>query len=182
MTTVHDMGDTISTWSGYDIIDSLYFIYLLKKYKVFCFTRIAPPKFKNYKTLSYVHNSALIVPATKISTEDSHILRNYYIQYCNKLLPCFKKDSNSPRKDVDIIPLRITLIVKPKTSGGHANMAFIRLSENIVEFVEPHGKYMGSKKYDNPTIAKHFKLFVECLNQVVASKNIQHHFSTVLPN
>ena len=182
MTTVHDMGDTIITWAGYDLIDSLFFIYLLKKYKVFCFTRTAPPKFRNYKSLSYIHNSALVVPATKLSTEDSHILRNYYMQYCNKLLPCFKSDHNSPRKDVDIIPIRITLIIDPKSNGGHANIAFIRLRENIVEFVEPHGKYMGSKKYDNATIASHFMLFVECLNQVVASKNIEHNFSTVLPN
>ena len=182
MTTIHDMGDNISTWSGYDTIDSLYFIYLLKKYKVFCFTRTAPPKFKSYKTLSYIHNSTLVVPATKLTKEDSSILREYFLRYCQKLIPCFRKDSNSPRKDVDIIPIRITLIVKPKTSGGHANIAFIRLRENIVEFVEPHGKYMGSTKYDNITIAKHFKLFVECLNQVVASKKVEHNFSTVLPN
>lgn len=145
----------IRQWTGYDIVDTLFYLYLFNKYKNNCLI----------KTAGITSTGAL-----GLELHVMHKILNKQI-YREHLETVSKQISQCIGRNVDsiIIPMYLKM-----PDGGHANLLIYRKNDNTIEHFEPHGSYyllLSNKKINN-LIELRLKEFISILNkQLKKDKN-----------
>ena len=147
--------NVIRQWSGYDVIDTLFYLYLFNKYKQNCLIK--------YKGASSKHSLGLELqiktnlPRTEYSVYEKHLQ-----MVSIKLSECIEKNPDSI-----VIPLYIK-----KSNGGHANILIYRKKDNVIEHFEPHGsKIITRDPQNNQLIETQLNLFIAMLNEQLKKNN-----------
>jgi hypothetical protein len=146
--------EKISEYEGLATVESMFYLYLLKKYKSPCFLIDSTGDFWEILGLNlYIREF--------YSEEESAQIKNYLERLAEKLVDCINNDAN-----IIIIPLGLTLYSPGvEAPDAHANVLIYRKQFNHIEHFEPHGQ-IGSFVNDkfNNIIDLFLKLFVECVN------------------
>jgi hypothetical protein len=139
----------IRRWVGYDVIDTLFYLYLFNKYKHNCLIK--------YKGI--VSHTSLGVELNiklRMSKENKIIYNTHLNETAKQLANCIKRQP----KNI-IIPLYLKTV-----KGGHANILIYRKDGNVIEHYEPHGSYLisGVPKINDIIIAR-LDEFINLLNR-----------------
>jgi hypothetical protein len=145
--------EKISEYEGLATIESMFYLYLLKKYKSPCFLIETTGDFWEILGLNlYIREF--------YSEEESAKIKSYLERLAKNLVQCIDNDVN-----IIIIPVGLTLYSPGQDPDAHANLLIYRKQFNHIEHFEPHGQ-TGSfvnEKF-NSIIDLFLKLFVECVN------------------
>lgn len=146
--------EKISEFIGTTTIQSMFYIYLLKKYKSPCFL-IEATSGDFWEILGINLNIREVY-----SVEESSQINGYLERLAAKLVNCINNDVN-----IIIIPLGITLFYPDGKIDSHANVLIYRKKFNHIEHFEPHGKSgsFGNKNL-NSSLDLFLRLFVEYVN------------------
>lgn len=146
--------EKITEFIGLASIESMFYLYLLKKYKSPCFLIGSTGNFWEILGVNlYIRDF--------YSEEETAKIKSYLERLAKKLVDCINNDVN-----IIIIPLGLTLFTPGNQEpDDHANLLIYRKTFNHIEHFEPHGKTgsFGNEKFNN-TIDLFLKLFVECVN------------------
>ena len=146
--------EKISEFIGLASVESMFYLYLLKKYKSPCFLTDTTGNFWEILGVNlYIREF--------YSEEETAKIKSYLERLAKKLVECINNDVN-----IIIIPLGLTLFTPGNQEpDDHANLLIYRKKFNHIEHFEPHGKTgsFGNEKFNN-TIDLFLKLFVECVN------------------
>ena len=147
--------NVIRQWSGYDVIDTLFYLYLFNKYKQNCLIK--------YKGASSKHSLGLELQIkSNLSRTEYSVYEKHLRMVSIKLSECIEKNPDSI-----IIPLYIK-----KSNGGHANILIYRKKDNVIEHFEPHGsKIITQNPQNNQLIETQLNLFIAMLNEQLKKKN-----------
>jgi len=141
----------IRRWAGYDIIDTLFYLYLFNKYKNQCLVK--------YTGVS--SNTALGVELQikqRMSKIDKQIYEIYLKLISNQVANCIKRNQTN---------IVIPLYLKTK-EGGHANILIYRKQGNIIEHFEPHGsKSSFNDEKINKLVNTKLNEFISILNEIL---------------
>ena len=141
-------GETIFDFAGSSEVESLFYLYLLKKYKSDCYVGLDNKRRRLGLSLDIKVNYT-----KKENTE----MTEYLEDVATQVAECIVKG-----KTIIIIPLQI------KTSDGyHANVLIYRKNNNELEHFEPHGKFYSQDKpegYVEKTKRYLFSVFVKMIN------------------
>ena len=148
-------NNVIRKWKGYDIIDTLFYLYLFNKYKQNCLIKYEGVVAKNALGVE-------LQIKDKLSAYTYRIYNKHLRVVSKQLADCIKKNLESI-----VIPLYL------KTStGGHANLLIYRKKDHIIEHFEPHGsKYMSANKNNNQMIEIQLIRFIKMLNSELKKNN-----------
>ena len=168
-----EKGSSIGDFVGSEDIESLFFIYLLKKYKSDCFIGVG----KEITGVG-VHNIRLLGLTLLIGNEtDIARTREDYLRLCTYLaeqvVTCIRSGSN-----VIVIPVNMTFLKYNddgtnkieggynKTSG-HANVLIYRRKFNHIEHYDPHGQNfeVDPTKHDTRAIQSMMTQFISAINE-----------------
>lgn len=144
--------ETITEFIGSTIIQAMFYIYLLKKYKSPCFLT---------ETFDFWEILGINLKIREIySVEESSQINGYLAKLAAKLVNCINNDVN-----IIIIPLNIALFYPDGKIDSHANVLIYRKKFNHIEHFEPHGKSgsFGNKNL-NSSLDLFLRLFVEYVN------------------
>ena len=146
--------EKISEFIGTTTIQSMFYIYLLKKYKSPCFL-IEETSGDFWEILGI--NLKI---REFYSVEESSQINGYLERLATKLVNCINNDVN-----IIIIPLGITLFYPDGKIDSHANVLIYRKKFNHIEHFEPHGKSgsFGNKDL-NSSLDLFLRLFVDYVN------------------
>jgi hypothetical protein len=146
----------IRKWGGYDIIDTLFYLYLFNKYKNNCLV----------KYMGVISNNSLGVELQI----KQRIVQSDKIRYKKHLTEVSKQISECIRRKPDSIVIPLYL----KTSkGGHANILIYRKKNNVIEHFEPHGaQYSRTDIKTNNLINLKLDEFIDTLNATLKKDNI----------
>ena len=146
--------EKISDFAGLAITESMFYLYLLKKYKSPCFLIDCTGDFWEILGLNlYIREF--------YSQEETAKIKSYLERLSKSLVECINNDVN-----IIIIPLGLMLYSPGvEEPDAHANVLIYRKQFNHIEHFEPHGQTgsFGNEKFNN-TIDLFLKLFVECVN------------------
>jgi len=147
--------NVIRQWSGYDVIDTLFYLYLFNKYKQNCLIK--------YKGASSKHSLGLELQINTNLSRNQYSAYEKHLQMVSiKLSECIEKNPDSI-----IIPLYLK-----KSNGGHANILIYRKKDNVIEHFEPHGSKMITRDpQNNQLIETQLNLFIAMLNEQLKKKN-----------
>ena len=147
--------NVIRQWSGYDVIDTLFYLYLFNKYKQNCLIK--------YKGASSKHSLGLELQIkTNLSRNEYSVYEKHLQMVSIKLSECIEKNPDSI-----VIPLYIK-----KSDGGHANILIYRKKDNVIEHFEPHGsKIITRDPQNNQLIETQLNLFIAMLNEQLKKNN-----------
>ena len=147
--------NVIRQWSGYDVIDTLFYLYLFNKYKQNCLIK--------YKGASSKHSLGLELQIkTNLSRSEYSVYEKHLQMVSIKLSECIEKNPDSI-----VIPLYIK-----KSDGGHANILIYRKKDNVIEHFEPHGsKIITRDPQNNQLIETQLNLFIAMLNEQLKKNN-----------
>ena len=141
-------GETIFDFAGSSEVESLFYLYLLKKYKSDCYVGLE----KKQRRLGL----SIDIKA-HYTKEEMKVIEEYLNDVASQVADCIIRG-----KTIIIIPLQI------KTSDGyHANVLIYRKNNNELEHFEPHGKFYNSSEpegYIEKTKDKLFNIFVKIIN------------------
>jgi hypothetical protein len=150
-------NNEIKRWTGTDIIDILFYLYLFNKYKHNCLLKHKAATSANSIGLELLIKEDKDIPIEKQTIEKTHI-----IEIAKQLANCIKKDLTSI-----VIPLYLKM-----SKGGHANLLIYRKKNNVIEHFEPRGSGFF---YNAPIIHKliNYKLneFISILNKELPKKS-----------
>jgi hypothetical protein len=141
----------IRRWSGYDIIDTLFYLYLFNKYKNQCLIQ--------YKGVTSKNALGVELQIKQRMTQlDKQVYQTHLNEVASQLANCIKKEPTSI-----VIPLYL------KTAkGGHANILIYRKDGNVIEHFEPHGdKYSYSDQKINDLVDRRLNDFIKVLNNIL---------------
>jgi hypothetical protein len=141
-------GETIFDFAGSSIVESLFYLYLIKKYKSDCYVGVENKKNRRI---------GLTIDMTSINNEKEKMkLYEYLNEVAIQVADCIIKG-----KKIIIIPLQLML-----KKGNHANVLIYRKTYNELEHFEPHGKFFNDNKYGEFEEKKKyiFDLFVKLIN------------------
>lgn len=148
-------NNIIRQWPGYDLFDTLFYLYLFNKYKNNCLI-----KYKGVTSNMSLGLELQIVP--RFSQRDSAIYQEHLVNISKQLANCIGRNLNSV-----IIPLYLKT---PK--GGHANVLIYRKKDNVIEHFEPHGsKFSGSNDKTNKLIELRLDEFIAMVNSHLKKHN-----------
>ena len=147
--------NVIRQWSGYDVIDTLFYLYLFNKYKQNCLIK--------YKGASSKHSLGLELQINTNLSRNGYSAYEKHLQMVSiKLSECIEKNP-----DCIIIPLYLK-----KSTGGHANILIYRKKDNVIEHFEPHGsKMITGNPQNNQSIETQLNLFIAMLNDQLKKNN-----------
>ena len=147
--------NVIRQWSGYDVIDTLFYLYLFNKYKQNCLIK--------YKGANSKHSLGLELQIkTNLSRNEYSVYEKHLRMVSIKLSECIEKNPDSI-----VIPLYIK-----KSDGGHANILIYRKKDNVIEHFEPHGsKIITRDPQNNQLIETQLNLFIAMLNEQLKKNN-----------
>ena len=146
--------ETITEFIGASLIEAMFYLYLLKKYKSPCFLIEA--------TTGYFWEILGINLKVRefYSEDESDFINEYLERLAVKLVNCINNDVN-----IIIIPLGLTLYFSDGTEDGHANVLIYRKQFNHIEHFEPHGQTgLFDNEKLNSSINLFLKIFVEYVN------------------
>jgi len=143
----------IRRWPGYDIIDTLFYLYLFNKYKNKCLI-------KHKGLTSDISLGLELQIQTRILQKNKY--QEHLKSVAEQLVACIERGIASI-----VIPLYL------KTpEGGHANILIYRKKDNVIEHFEPHGsRYLGSSDKFNKLIDKKLNEFILVLNNQLKKIN-----------
>jgi len=139
-------------WVGSFVISTLYYIYLLRKYKSNCYIINKHENTGSFEIL-YI---GLDIELT--NTRDYH--HTQFHKTAKQLINCINRNVSTI-----IIPVNYR---RPGSGGGHANLLIYRRVDNMIEHFEPHGSVPDSSQ-DN--FADLVKSFVDTLNELLAKES-----------
>ena len=142
-------NNIIKQWSGHNIVDTFFYLYLFNKYKHNCFIR--------YKTSpeAIVLGLELLIKEKKDSTiEEYNNYEKHLRQIAMQLTNCINKGLPTI-----IIPLYLKL-----PNLGHANLLIYRQKNNVIEHFEPHGSRFRTPTKNMKYINKKLDEFISILN------------------
>lgn len=155
----------IRCWFGYDIIDSLFYLYLFHKYKNQCLIQYSG------STSKYGLGVELQIKQ-KMSVHDKNVYKTHLVEVAKQLADCIKREPTS---------IVIPLYLKTK-KGGHANILIYRKNGNVIEHFEPHGeKFYSLDIKINKLIDKRLNEFINILNNIL-KKDKSHSVTLVSSN
>ena len=143
-------NNIIKQWSGHNIVDTFFYLYLFNKYKHNCFIR--------YKTSpeAIVLGLELLIKEKKDSTiEEYNNYEKHLRQIAMQLTNCINKGLPTI-----IIPLYLKL-----PNLGHANLLIYRQKNNVIEHFEPHGSHIRMPAKNRQSINKKLDEFISILNK-----------------
>ena len=147
--------NVIRQWSGYDVIDTLFYLYLFNKYKQNCLIKYKGASSKNSLGLE-------LQIKTNLSRTEYSVYEKHLQMVSIKLSECIEKNPDSI-----VIPLYIK-----KSNGGHANILIYRKKDNVIEHFEPHGSKMITRDpQNNQLIQTQLNLFIAMLNDQLKKNN-----------
>ena len=142
-------GETIYDFVGSGYVESLFYLYLLKKYKSYCY--VGNEKKKRRLGLA-------IDIKDKYPKKEMKELEEYLEDVASQVAECIVKG-----KTIIIIPLQIKV-----EEGYHANVLIYRKNNNQLEHFEPHGKFYEFRKEEKGNVEKTkvklFNIFVKMIN------------------
>ena len=145
MDVLNKSGEQVSHFAGYETIQELFYIYLLKKYKNHC--------------LLINSTTYLIIDINLVKKTISKAQKTIFATYAKQVCACIKKD-------VETIIMPFTLRFEDNTA--HANIMIYRKKTNQIEHFEPHGGYYyGSDTHEreyNKLIHNNLMALVEQIN------------------
>jgi hypothetical protein len=152
MDQLNRSGEVLSNFIGIQQVESLFYIYLLKKYKNRCFL-FKPPNYLNI---------LINLTTVRVSKDQLMLFNNIALQICK----CIKQD-------MEIIIIPFSLIFRgDKVKGEHANVMIYRKRTNQIEHFEPHGGsflgYTVRKREYNDRIQSRLTFFTSLINVCLA--------------
>ena len=149
-------GETISAFAGEQTIETIFQLYLIKKYKSKCVVENKDLK-KDQRALGITINLKL-----KYTPAEEKIMKEEFTRFSKKITECVEKGEK-----IIIIPLGYN-----KGRGGHANILIYRRDSNVIEHFEPHGgEYIDNTKLQD-SIKKTMLFFTSILNSEFKKKGI----------
>ena len=153
--------DVIPFFVGLPIIESMFYLYLFKKYGNKCFLA---DKFAKYDPKNPLHE--IIGIALPIYNEYTKEMMDPITKYMNnvatKFVKCIERGS-----DIIIIPLDLIMMENNGNRTAHANVLVYRKKFNHIEHFEPHGnRYYGNNCVSFvKSINLLIRIFIGCINQ-----------------
>jgi hypothetical protein len=135
----------ITDFIGLQLIDSMFYLYLFKKYKTPCF--LIEPTNDFWDILGLNLNIREVY-----SAEEQGQISCYLVNLAKKLVECIINDVN-----IIIIPLTLLFYSDGKRTA-HANVLIYRKKFNHIEHFEPHGK---TGLFNNNELNKSIELFIK---------------------
>ena len=153
LTTLNKIGkEKILTFIGSNEVETMFYLYLFKKYKSNCFLY---DKDVLKQTLGRRILGMSIHINTKYEPQEKKEIEDQLIILADVLVNCIKKDAK-----IIIIPVQLVF-----TDGCHANVLIYRKNLNQIEHFEPHGKnYSTHDDNTNKIILGWMKFFVSRIN------------------
>lgn len=140
--------NNLQLFGGYGIIDTMFYMYLFKKYNSSCYILDD----KNY--------SVGLTINTDIYKQEQY---DFYEYVSYRLVNCIKNGAN-----IVIIPLTILF-----DGTGHRNLLVYRKKNNVIEHFEPHGSNILILNRDVPKfIVESLNSFIETLNDDLKKANL----------
>jgi hypothetical protein len=147
--------NVIRQWPGYDIIDTLFYLYLFNKYKNNCLIK-HPGITSNIALGLELHVTEKVA--------NRKIYKDHLLSVSKQLSECIGRNLNS---------IVIPLYLKSITNGGHANLLIYRKNNNTIEHFEPHGAYysLSTNNQMNKLIDIRLNEFMSILNKQLKQNN-----------
>jgi len=147
--------NVIRQWPGYDIIDTLFYLYLFNKYKNNCLIK-HPGITSNIALGLELHVTEKVA--------NRKIYKDHLLSVSKQLSECIGRNLNS---------IVIPLYLKSITNGGHANLLIYRKNNNTIEHFEPHGAYysLSTNNQMNKLIDIRLNEFMSFLNKQLKKNN-----------
>jgi len=144
----------IRQWPGYDIIDTLFYLYLFNKYKNNCLI-------KHKGIISNIALGLELHIRAKVANIKNY--KDHLENVSNQLSECIGRNLNSI-----VIPLYLK-----GSNGGHANLLIYRRNDHTIEHFEPHGAYysLSTNEQANKLIDIRLKEFMRILNKQLKKIN-----------
>jgi hypothetical protein len=149
-------GETIYAFAGEQTIETIFQLYLIKKYKSKCVVEHKSLK-PGDRPLGITINLKM-----KYTSVEENIMREEFTHFSKKIAECVEKGEK-----IIIIPLGYY-----RGKGGHANILIYRRDSNVIEHFEPHGgDYIGNEKLQN-SVKKIMLFFTSILNSEFKKKGV----------
>jgi hypothetical protein len=152
-------GETIVTICGYSNIESLFYLYLIKKYKSKCVAKKTNLLDKQDTLLGMSINIKM-----KLTKEEEAEMREQFINLAKTLTKCIKKG-----EETIIIPLNY---YKGFLPVGHSNVLIYRRRTNAIEHFEPHGGEFKESEKEQANIERKIDFFIRIFNAELKKDNI----------
>lgn len=156
----------IPHFSGTSLIESMFFLYLFKKYKTPCY--LIEDYTSGYEILG------ITLPIENEYTEKSLTpIIEYLKSIASKLVKCILNGTN-----IIMIPLELKIYNNTDESMDHANMLIYRKKYNHIEHFEPHGQKFMAESIENEVLIQQstnllLKIFVESINEELLAHSHQ---------
>ena len=144
-------GETIVTICGYSNIESLFYLYLIKKYKSKCLTKKTKLLDRQDTLLGMSINIKM-----KLTKEEEAEMREQFLNLAKTLIKCIKKG-----EETIIIPLNY---YKGFLPVGHSNVLIYRRRTNVIEHFEPHGGLFKQSEKEQENIERKIDFFIRIFN------------------
>jgi len=146
----------VRQWSGYEIIDTLFYLYLFNKYKNNCLIK-HPGITSNIALGLELHITEKVA--------NRKIYKDHLLSVSKQLSECIGRNLNSI-----VIPLYLKTT---NGNGGHANLLIYRKNDNTIEHFEPHGAYylLSTNNQMNKLIDIRLNEFMSILNKQLKQNN-----------
>jgi hypothetical protein len=152
-------GETIVTICGYSNIESLFYLYLIKKYKSKCVTKKTKLLDKQDTLLGMSINIKM-----KLTREEEAEMREQFVNLAKTLTKCIKKG-----EETIIIPLNY---YKGLLRVGHSNVLIYRRRTNVIEHFEPHGGLFKQSEKEQANIERKIDFFIRIFNAELKKDNM----------
>ena len=152
-------GETIVTICGYSNIESLFYLYLIKKYKSKCVTKKTKLLDKQDTLLGMSINIKM-----KLTKEEEAEMREQFVNLVKTLIKCIKKG-----EETIIIPLNY---YKGLLRVGHSNVLIYRRRTNVIEHFEPHGGLFKQSEKEQANIERKIDFFIRIFNAELKKDNM----------
>lgn len=128
--------EKISSFCTLAMSETMFYLYLFKKYKTNCFLYEEFMDTQNYFGLS-------IKIQETYSAADNIEMDTYFDTVARQFVDCIKRGT-----EILIIPIKIRFIAYEEDSSAHANLLIYRKNLNQIEHFEPHGSYLHDESVD----------------------------------
>jgi hypothetical protein len=145
----------LSSFLGYPEIETMFYLYLFKKYKSECFLYSDNPEFRllglNFNVM------------TRISKANKKLFDNHVDIIAETFVNCLEKGLKT---------LIIPVTIFDNRGVTHANLLVYRKKFHQFEHFEPHGAYYMGDEKDARKIKKPIESFIEKVNTILKNKGL----------
>lgn len=154
----------VFTFAGTKEIETMYYLYLFKKYKSNCLVH------RGYRNGGAF---GLSIEISKNYSQNQIEQLQFRIKDLAKVLVnCIK----TPDTNIIVIPVSLWLI---DTDGGHANVLIYRKKLNQLEHFEPHGSIFLKNNQEKKIVYSWILYFCECVNQELSIDGINQDINLI---